>query len=211
MTSTVSHPTAAAPAPPSGFSRGAKVVVEEIDDKNWKVRDPFSYTGKTETFAVPVGAETDFASVPRIFVWFLPRYGRYTLAAILHDYLWRQRARTGAMEYIDADGTFRRAMRELRVPFLRRWIMWAAVRWGALTKPGGWRGWWRESWRVLLVTAVALPILLPPAVVVAVALAVFYVLEAVVWGALKVAELVRRALGRPSRKQVNRPTFDWRL
>jgi hypothetical protein len=115
------------------------------------------------------------------------------------------------MEYIDADGTFRRAMRELRVPFLRRWMMWAAVRWGALTKPGGWRGWWRESWRVLLITAVALPILLPPAVVVAVALAVFYVLEAVVWVALKVAEVVRRAVGRPSHKQVNPPTFDWRL
>ena len=196
--------------PASGFSPGAKVVVEEIDDTNWKVRQPFSYTGKTETFAVPVGAETDFASVPRVFVWLLPRYGRYTIAAILHDYLWRQLASTGAMEYIDADGIFRRAMRELHVPFLRRWIMWAAVRWGALLKPGGRRGWWRESWRVLLITLVALPVVLPPAVVVAVALAVFYVLEAVVWMALKVVDLVKRAAGRPPRKQVNPPTFEWR-
>jgi len=192
------------------FSPGAKVVVEEIDDTNWKVREPFSYTGKTETFSVPVGAETDFASVPRVFVWFLPRYGRYTLAAILHDYLWRHRASTGAMEYIDADGMFRRAMRELHVSFLRRWIMWAAVRWGALLKPGGRQGWWRESWRVLLVTAVALPFVLPPALVVAVALAAFYILEAVVWVPLKVAELVKRKSGRPPRKQVNPPTLDWR-
>lgn len=195
----------------SGFSRDAKVVVEQRDETNWKVREPFSYTGKTETFPVPAGAETDFASVPRIFVWFLPRYGRYTLAAILHDYLWRERASTGAMEYIDADGTFRRAMRELDVPFLRRWIMWAAVRWAALAKPGGWRGWWRESWRVILVSAMALPVVLPPAVVVIVALVVFYALEAVVWVVLKGGELVKRATGRPSRKQVNPPTFDWRL
>jgi hypothetical protein len=194
-----------------GFSPGANVVVEEVDDTNWKVREPFSYTGSKETFLIPAGAETDFASVPRVFVWFLPRYGRYTLAAILHDYLWRQRASTGAMEYIDADGIFRRAMRELNVPFLQRWIMWAGVRWGALCKRGGWRGWWREAWRVLLVTIVALPIVLPPAVVIVAALAVFSLLEAVLWVPLKLAETLRRTLGQPAPKQVNPPTFEWRL
>jgi hypothetical protein len=195
----------------TGFSAGAKVVVEEIDDTNWKVRESFSYTGKRETFTVPVGADTDFASVPRVFVWFLPRYGRYTLAAILHDYLWRVRASTGLMDYIDADGTFRRAMRELDVPFLTRWIMWAGVRWAALLKPGGRRGWWREAWRVLLVTLVALPIVLPPAVVVAAGLAAFTLLETVLWVPLKLADLIRGALDRPTGKQVNPPTFDWRL
>jgi hypothetical protein len=204
-------PTTTAVVRTTGFNAGAKVVVEEIDDTNWKVREPFSYTGKTETFSVPVGAHTDFASVPRVFVWFLPRYGRYTLAAILHDYLWRERASTGAMDYIDADGVFRRAMRELDVPFLRRWIMWAAVRWGALVKPGGRRGWWREAWRVLLVTILALPVVLPPAVVVAAALAAFYLLETVVWAALKLAETTKRTLGRQPPKQVNPPTFEWRL
>ena len=91
-------------------------------------------------------------SVPRIFVWFLPRYGRYTKAVILHDYLWRVRAKNGTLDYVDADGIFRRAMRELGVPFMKRWIMWAAVRWGALFKPGGRKGWLRESPRVVLVT-----------------------------------------------------------
>jgi hypothetical protein len=211
MTATVTKTTTTAAMPSSGFSPGAKVVVEEIDDQNWTVRESFSYTGIRETFSIPVGADTDFASVPRVFVWFLPRYGRYTLAAILHDYLWRQRASTGAMEYIDADGTFRRAMRELDVPFLRRWIMWAAVRWGALCKPGGRRGWWREAWRVVLVTLVALPIVLPPAVVVLAALAAFYLLERALWVILKLTETAKRTFGRPTRKRVNPPTFDWRL
>ena len=198
-------------SPRHGFSPGAKVVVEEIDDQTWRVREPFSYTGATETFTVPAGMDTDFASVPRVFVWFLPRYGRYTLAAILHAYLGEQLASTGAIDYIDADGTFRRAMRELNVPFLKRWIMWAAVRWAALVKPGGRNGWWRESWRVVLVTIVALPIVLPAAAVVTVALAAFYLVEAVVWVPLKISESVKQALGRPTPKQVNRPTFEWRL
>lgn len=195
-----------------GFSPGAKVVVEQVDETNWKVREGFSYRGKTgEVFPVEAGSETDFASVPRLFVWFLPRYGRYTLAAILHDYLWRQRARAGTLDYIDADGLFRRAMRELEVPFLRRWIMWAAVRWGALFKPGGRRGWWREAPRVLLVTVVAVPFVLPPAVVISVALAGFWVLEAVVWVPLKLAEAAKRRRGRAGGKRVNPPHLEWRL
>jgi hypothetical protein len=194
-----------------GFSPGAKVVVEQVDDTNWKVREGFGYRGKTESFSIEVGAETDFASVPRIFVWFLPRYGRYTLAAILHDYLWRERASTGSMEYIDADGMFRRAMRELEVPFLRRWIMWAAVRWGALLKTGGRRGWWREAWRVLIVSIVAIPFVLPPALVVGGALAAFYVLEKLIWAVLMATQAAKRWLGRPAPKQVNSPHFDWRL
>lgn len=194
-----------------GFSSGAKVVVEQVDDTNWKVREGFSYRGKSETFSIGVGSETDFASVPRIFVWFLPRYGRYTLAAVLHDYLWRQRASTGAMDYIDADGLFRRAMRELDVPFLRRWIMWAAVRWGALFKPGGRRGWWREAPRVLLVTVVAVPFLLPPAVVVGVSLGAFYLLEALLWVPLKAVQAAGRPRDQADSKQVNPPTFEWRL
>lgn len=196
--------------PQTGFSPGAKVVVEQLDDRNWKVREPFEYQAHHDTYKVIPGMETDFASVPRVFVWFLPRYGRYTLAAIVHDYLWRQLASNGAMSYIDADGIFRRAMRELGVPFLRRWIMWAAVRWGALVKPGGLHGWWRESWRVVLVTLLALPIVAPPALVVALALTIFQAIELVTWLPLWLWESVQRSTGRVPAKQVNRPTVDWR-
>jgi hypothetical protein len=105
---------------------------------------------------VPVHKRTDFASVPRAFVWFIPRYGRYTKAAILHDYLCSVAVPAGRIGRIDADGIFRQAMRELGVPFLRRWIMWAAVRLGALTNPAGRKKWWTEAWRVALVAVVAL-------------------------------------------------------
>jgi hypothetical protein len=197
-----------------GFSERAEVVVEQLTAEEWKVRKQFSYRGKYDTFHVRVGNTTDFASVPRIFVWFLPRYGRYTLAAILHDYLWRHRASAGEMNYIDADGTFRRAMRELGVPFLTRWIMWAAVRWGALLKPRGTRGWWRESWRVLLITLFALPFVLPAGIVVGVSFAAFQLVELVLFLPLKAHEKTkeRRKRRHPGIdvKQVNAPAFAWK-
>lgn len=106
------------------------VVVREVDrgdGSRWQLVEPLAYQGRDELFTVPAGFETDFASVPRAFTWLIPRYGRYTKAAILHDYLCR-RAEHGQFRWADADGIFRRVMRELGVALLRRWLMWAAVR-----------------------------------------------------------------------------------
>jgi hypothetical protein len=193
------------------FDEGWDVVVKEIDEKTWELILPLAYRGKEEFFVVPSGMRTDFASVPRVFVWFLPQYGRYTKAAILHDYLWRERAAKGTLRWLDADAMFRRAMRELDVAFLRRWIMWAAVRWAALLKKGGWKGWWKESWRVILVSLVALPIVLPPAVLISIALLVFFLVEMVVWAPIKVTFEARKAIEkRRPRKEVSTPRLDWR-
>jgi len=193
------------------FDEGSAVVVREVDDKNWELIRPLGYRGETEFFVVPFGMWTDFASVPRVFVWFLPQYGRYTKAAILHDYLWRHRAAKGTLDWIDADAMFRRAMRELDVAFLRRWILWAAVRWAALLKKGGWKGWWKESWRVVLVSLMALPIVLPPAVLISISLLAFYLLELVVWAPMKAMLETRKRLQKRRPKKVNTPKLDWKL
>ena len=106
------------------------VVVQEVDrgdGSRWQLVEPLTYQGRDDPFVVPAGFETDFASVPRVFTWLIPRYGRYTKAAILHDFL-SQRASAGELLWADADGVFRRVMHELGVPLLRRWLMWAAVR-----------------------------------------------------------------------------------
>lgn len=191
------------------FSTDAEVLVKQLDDENWEVRRVLSYRGTKDTFDVPVGQGTDFASVPRPFVWLLPRYGSYTMAAILHDYLWRVRAATGEMEWIDADGIFRRSMRELRVPFLRRWIMWAAVRWAALLKPRGRSGWLREAPRVFLLTLVAAPFVLPPAALILVSLVTFYLLELLVWVPIELASVARARLQQDApRKEVVLPRLD---
>jgi hypothetical protein len=193
------------------FRPGSEVDVKEIDEKNWELLHELNYDGTRQSFVVPVGMGTDFASVPRVFIWFLPQYGRYTKAAILHDYLWSSGVPGNELTLPEADAILRRAMRELGVPFLRRWIMWAAVRLGALKKPGGRTRWLRESWKVFPLALLALPIVGPPAILILIALAVFYVIELVVYLPLRVvaAAKERRPRATPP-KQVNAPELTWK-
>ena len=174
-----------------------KVVVEEIGDERWALAEPVTYEGNTDTFVVPAGFETDFASVPRVFVWLLPRSGRYTKAAILHDWL-SARVREGTFDRADADGLFRRSMRELGVPFVRRWLMWAAVRVGAGPRSLVASG-LGQLMLVLLVGVPAIVVFAAPVVVIVAAMALFWLVEMLVFVLLLPF----------SHKQVNRPRFLW--
>jgi hypothetical protein len=185
---------------PIGFALESEVEVRQDGEETWETLSDLKYQAREETLTAPAGQETDFASVPRLFVWFLPRYGSYTKAAILHDFLCRQRVGDG-LSRSDADGIFRQAMRTLDVPYLRRWIMWAAVRLGALTTAEGRKHWLRASWGVFPIALLALPVVLPPAVVIVVALLLFFGIEVVFWLVLLV---IRRF--RPGKK-VNKPNF----
>lgn len=108
------------------------VVVRQRDRRHFELLEPLRYHGNQETFTVPAGFVTDFASVPRPVVWLIPTYGVYTPAAILHDHLWAA-ARTPEplLSRADADGLFRRSLRELGVSAPKRWVMWAGVRAGS--------------------------------------------------------------------------------
>jgi Protein of unknown function (DUF1353) len=175
-----------------------QVVVSPIEPlgKTWTVKQAFTYTGKTDTFTVPAGFTTDFASVPRIFTWLLPRYGRWTQAAILHDFLWSE-ARHGRIHKFDADGIFNRAMRELGVPYLRRWIMWTAVRWAAGPKTWLYRG-PVPVLKMIIVTLMALPVILVPSLTVLVGLILGATAEFI-------AYLPLRFIHRDKSKDVNAP------
>jgi hypothetical protein len=178
------------------------VVVREIDDNTWELVEPLRYVGNTDRFVVPKGFRTDFASVPRVFVWLIPKYGRYTKAAILHDHLCDE-ARANRFDRDDADGLFRRAMRELEVSFLRRWLMWGAVslatQWIKLRRRH--RVSPARIGQLLLVAVPAIPFFVVPGVVLAIWLALFWLLELLVFVALKPF----------SKKQVNPPRFSWRM
>lgn len=189
------------------FSEGATVVVEQAGDKDWCVVKEYGYSGLEDTFHVYVGMGTDFASVPRFFVWLLPRYGRYTKAAIVHDLLWREYVPSGRLKIAEADAIFRRMLRELEVAFLRRWLMWAAVRFGALTKPDGRKRWLRDSWQVFPLALVSLPVIGPPAVLIGLSLVAFYLQERVVWAALWVGRWFKRKTGHEVQKELNSPSL----
>ena len=199
------------------FTPDSDVLVKQLDEPQgkgrfWEVEHQLVYDGRHEHFTVAPPFTTDFASVPRFFVWFIPRYGRYTRAAILHDSLW-ERARAGNMAWRDADGLFRRAMHELNVPFLRRWIMWAGVRWGSLwhARQGGAKGWVKDAPLVLLLTLLAAPVVLPPAVLILGALVVFFVYESIVWLALLIGRAIKRAFGKELDPKLNRPSLSLKL
>jgi hypothetical protein len=197
--------------PPSEGGRvpfvSGQPLVRQGGDRDWVVEEEIVYRGRTETFVVEAGFRTDFASVPRIFTWLLPTYGRYTRPAILHDKLCTL-ARRGEISRVDADGLFRRSMRELGVPFLWRWLLWAGVR-AQSVKDAGVAQLVDSPGNAVALVAVALfglVYLLLPAAVILLALAGFGVLE---WLLYPIVSAFQRRDG-PGRR-ANRPRLTWRL
>jgi hypothetical protein len=114
----------------------AHLQLEPVGSKNFKVLRGFTYRAPepgVPTYVVPGGGDTDLASVPFFLQWFIRSYGKHTLAAVLHDYLWRDRP---DVSFKDSNRLFRVAMYELDVPFVRRWLMWAAVSLAGFAKAG---------------------------------------------------------------------------
>lgn len=90
---------------------------------------------------------SDFASVPTLLTWLVPRTGAHLPAALLHDgmvgrndYVATQYPPAAdPIDRVAADLVFRRAMRDSYIPLIRRWLVWSAVTLGTI-----WHG--SESW-----------------------------------------------------------------
>ena len=86
------------------------IVTPMLDGRKWKLFRSFAYhigskySGNKIT--VPAGFITDFASVPWILWTFLPSWGKYGKAAVVHDYLYQTHNQTRFM----ADAIFYEAM-----------------------------------------------------------------------------------------------------
>jgi len=144
-------------APDSGFevrSADGSVGLVQIDRKQFLVEHPFRFTdestlemlrqrlvrnGKPQdqakdavedarTFSPTAENPTDLASIPRYLRWFESSYGAHTLAAIIHDDLIEKVPNGGPLEDDTlSDRFFREMLKSAEVPWLKRWIMWAAV------------------------------------------------------------------------------------
>ena len=97
------------------FNDGNMVVAEKLE---YEIHE----TGSK--IIVPPGFVTDFASTPQIFWTFLPPFGDYQLAAVVHDYLYWDQTCTRKQ----ADDVLRLAMGESLVHKFKAWIMYHAVR-----------------------------------------------------------------------------------
>lgn len=89
-----------------------------------------AYVG-VDKYTVPAGFVTDFASVPRGLWNILPPFGRYSRAAVLHDWMYH----TGIVNRARADRIFLEGMAALGVSWAKRWAMYFGVR------VGGWVRW----------------------------------------------------------------------
>lgn len=137
----------------------ARPTLRPVGMLRWVTLVPLPYRGNPDhggdLWTIPAGFGTDLASVPLCMTWAVARYGIWTAACILHDWLCFL-VRQGRMLQRDADGVLRRVLREEGVPPVQCWAMWAAVRAGSHLK-GATR---TEALQVLGIGLCAFPLLL---------------------------------------------------
>jgi hypothetical protein len=116
-----------------GSDQPAAIRLQQRNATEFFLVEPFRYVKDGRVRIVPMDRPldphsdvTDLASVPNFLTWLVPRYGRHSLPALLHDDLQHQ------FDGVDltsrkADVIFRDAMGDAQVPFMRRWLMWAGV------------------------------------------------------------------------------------
>jgi len=106
----------------------SELVVTPVDERRWKLVRSFTYhVGSQHSrniLTVPKGFVTDFASIPWVFWQFLPAWGRYGKAAVLHDYIYQTHIRTR----LEADHLFHEAMLVGGTKAWKALIMYLAVR-----------------------------------------------------------------------------------
>ena len=98
------------------------------DGRKWRLVAGFGYDvgkkGSGDRITVPVGFITDFASSPSLVWSFIPKWGKYGKAAIIHDFLYQTNRRTRK----EADDIFHEAMGVLGVASWRCFLMYWGVR-----------------------------------------------------------------------------------
>jgi hypothetical protein len=135
-------------------------VVKELTDQlvglGWSAEDARRAVDDARTITPQRENPSDLASIPQFMRWFENSYGRHTLAAIIHDQLIGDEPNAGALRSDTlSDHFFREMLGSAGVPWLKRWIIWAAVamrtRWAA----GGLRRASLCLWVVLAVTGIS--------------------------------------------------------
>lgn len=118
----------------------ALVVSPLADGKSWVLVDKLTYHIGNELshdcVTAGQGFVTDFASVPRIFWWIIPKWGKYGNAAVIHDWLYCQQTEKNRAE---SDNILYEAMGVLDVVPWKKTVIYYAVR------LFGWIAWLRNA------------------------------------------------------------------
>ena len=132
-----------------------QALVDELESGGLTEAQARAAVDDARTITPPQENPTDLASIPRFMRWFEGSYGLHTLAAIIHDELIRKEPNDGALgSDVLSDRFFRQMLAAAGVPFLKRWIIWAAVAMRSRWAAGGLRLASLCLWIVLAVTGI---------------------------------------------------------
>lgn len=102
------------------------LIVSVVGKRYILVRHFRYQTRDGEVITAPKGMKTDFASIPRVFRFFITGHDRTRKAAVIHDYLYHNAIGTRKR----ADRIFLEALEESGVSSVKRRAMYWAVRIG---------------------------------------------------------------------------------
>ena len=168
---------------PGAPHQPARVVLHQVDDKNFDLVEPLVYTPPADVPGAPRTPleihrgwlRSDLASIPDVVGWFARRHGRHTPAALVHDLLIVERRSFRSDEPAEpderyppgfpedwkvdpevADLLFRRMLLDSGVPPVRAYLMWAAVTLRTRMKTGRGRLASVVAWLALALTGTVL-------------------------------------------------------
>jgi len=113
------------------------VILRDGEDADYVVARDYSVEidvdGTVYGITVPAGMLTDLTSVPALLRWYVGRVGPWLEAAIVHDYLYIAWQDVEGRKPLERDRAFAdlvmlRAMEAAEVGWLRRTLIYAAVR-----------------------------------------------------------------------------------
>lgn len=153
-----------------GFDRPVLVSIDEGGASVTMAEERVYRGSKGDSWRIPRGFRTDFATIPAVVAWAVTKLGLWTLAAIVHDLLceglnrWHEAVKLSrfepeeAMRYatvgnvprpsansIDTDGIFYKIAREYGTDVVTANLLWLGVRWGALFNPARREGFMRRE------------------------------------------------------------------
>lgn len=102
------------------------LLAEYQDSGIWELTHPFVYKNLPIHITVPTKFQSDGASIPKFAYSIIgaPWGGRYTYAAVVHDYGYKVQTRTRKQ----VDRIFLEGMKIQRVNRFKRWLMYRCVR-----------------------------------------------------------------------------------
>ena len=133
-----------------------KALLDHLVRNGMTAAEARAAVDEARTFTPRRENPTDLASIPRYMRWFESSYGLHTLAAVIHDGLIVDTPNDGALHSDTlSDRFFREMMKAAGVPWLKRWIMWAAVALRSRWVAGGVRRVSLCVWILLAVVGIA--------------------------------------------------------